>query len=98
VPGEQGSEWSTYQLQPPGGGQQWSAPADASTLRPAAAPVTHATLGEHPLEYDAQAHRWTTSLTLNHEDGSTQDTYLILTEDQAQHLADQIHRRDGGAS
>lgn len=34
VPGEEGSDWLTYHLQPAGGGEQWSAAADASTLRP----------------------------------------------------------------
>ena len=33
VPGEEGSLWLTFHLQPPGGGEEWSAPADASTLR-----------------------------------------------------------------
>jgi hypothetical protein len=33
VPGEEGSRWLTFHLQPPGGGEEWSAPADASTLR-----------------------------------------------------------------
>jgi hypothetical protein len=33
VPGEEGSLWLTFHLQPPGGGEEWSAPADASTLQ-----------------------------------------------------------------
>ncbi|CUU60997.1 hypothetical protein Ga0074812_15222 [Parafrankia irregularis] len=33
VPGEEGSDWLTYHLQPPGGGEEWSAAADASTLQ-----------------------------------------------------------------
>jgi hypothetical protein len=55
VPGEEGSLWLTFHLQPPGGGEEWSAPADASTLRripdpdalPRCAGEPHTAAGRH---------------------------------------------------
>jgi hypothetical protein len=90
VPGEEGSGWLTYQLQPPGGGAEWSAPADASTLRRVASPVTHATASGSGAVHNSDARHWTLAIRLHHDDGSDEHACLILTEDQARQLAGRV--------
>ncbi|MEU4234868.1 adenosylhomocysteinase [Nonomuraea sp. NPDC026600] len=89
VPGEDGSDWLTYHLHPCDGGPEWSAAADASTLRPVPSPVTHATSGEGMVHHRPGRH-WAWPIRLHHEDGSVEDCSLVVTETQARHLATQI--------
>lgn len=51
VPGEEGSNWLTYHLQPVGGGPEWSALADASTLQPVPSSATHDPTHEGPVRH-----------------------------------------------
>ncbi|WP_256790315.1 MULTISPECIES: adenosylhomocysteinase [Frankia] len=95
VPGEEGSDWLTYHLRPIGGGTEWSAAADASTLQPVPSPVTHATALEGPV-HDRPGRHWALKIRVHHEDGSEQNCPLILAEDQAWRLIAQI--RDQAAS
>jgi hypothetical protein len=96
TPGEEGSGWLTYHLQPPGGGAEWSAPADASTLRHVPSKVTHATVTDGGLVYDRDGRRWTLGIQLHHDDGSSEDSSLIVTGDQARQLAAQVRGQGPG--
>src|SRR5687768_11239523 len=50
-----GTGAATYHPRPPGGGDEWSAPADGTTLRPVPAQVTHATPARRDVVYDHRA-------------------------------------------
>jgi hypothetical protein len=93
VPGEEGSDWLTYHLQAPGGGAEWSAPPDASTLWQVPSRVTRATSANSGMVCDCDARYWTLEIQLCHDDGSSEDSCLIVTEDQARQLAAQVRDR-----
>lgn len=74
-----GASCLTYHLRPPNGGDEWSAAADASTLRPAYT-VTHATPAGR-LSYDPRASQGALPIVLHHEDGTSEETVLIVDRD-----------------
>lgn len=75
----------TFHLRSADNGPPWSAPADASTLRPVPSPVTHATLCEGPGHHRAGGH-WALRVRLHHQDGSEQDCVLALSGEQARNF------------
>lgn len=83
---------NTYHLRPPGGGDQWSAPADGTTLRPVPAKVTHATLTTRDAVYDHRAHQGSLAIRVHHDDGSSSDSALILTPADMERLSSQTER------
>ncbi|GAA3110809.1 hypothetical protein [Streptosporangium carneum] len=93
IPGEEGSEWLTYHLQAPGGGMEWSALADASTLRRLPSQISHATTNGQ-MAYDREARHWTIEIRFHHDDGGSQDGFLILTEEQMAELVDRIRSQE----
>lgn len=91
LPGE-GSA-TTYHLRPPGGGAEWSAPADGTTLRPVAAQATHATLMPGlDAAYDPRARQGSVPVEFHFEDGSTCEAALILTSAETERLHAQTGR------
>ncbi|MEU1073191.1 MULTISPECIES: hypothetical protein [unclassified Streptomyces] len=86
-----GAGAATYHLRPPGGGAQWSAPADASTLKPVPAKVTHATLLVTDAIYDRRAKQVSLAILVHHEDGGSSEATLILTPSDIE----QLHARTG---
>lgn len=76
LPGEGAA---TYHLKPPGGGCEWAAPADGSTLRPVAAMVTHLTPIKRDAVYDHRAQQGALAILVHREDGSTSESVLVLT-------------------
>ncbi|MGP4030096.1 NAD(P)-dependent oxidoreductase [Actinomadura sp. 3N407] len=89
VPGEEGANWLTYRLRPPDNGEDWSAAADASTLLPVPSPVAYASLRDGPIHHRPGRH-WALTIRLHHQDGSEQESHLIIAEPQAWRLAAQI--------
>ncbi|WP_240957923.1 hypothetical protein [Streptomyces barkulensis] len=89
LPGEGAA---TYHLQPPGGGTPWSAPADASTLRPVPAKATHATLLVRDALYDHRARQGSMAILVHHEDGSSTEAVLVLTPPDMERLHSQTER------
>jgi hypothetical protein len=88
VPHEEGSGWLSYHLQPPGGGTEWTAPADASTLHPVLSRVTHATVEDVTgLSYDWIGRRWSLPFIAHLADSTSVPSTLLLTAKQARALA-----------
>ncbi|MFF3273135.1 hypothetical protein ACFYWU_19740 [Streptomyces chrestomyceticus] len=83
---------ATYHLRPPGGGAEWSAPADANTLRPVPAKTTHATLPVSDALYDHRAKQGSVPILVHHEDGYSSETVLILTPCDMERLHAQTGR------
>ncbi|MFI0780118.1 hypothetical protein [Streptomyces sp. NPDC021212] len=81
LPGEGAA---TYHLKPPGGGCEWAAPADGSTLRPVPAMVTHLTPIKRDAVYDHRARQGALPVRVHREDGSTSESVLILTPDEVE--------------
>ncbi|MEU8627137.1 hypothetical protein [Streptomyces sp. NPDC048669] len=91
LPGE-GSA-TTYHLRPPGGGTQWSAPADGTTLRPVPVKATHATLlAGRDAVYDPRARQGSVPVEFHFDDGSTLNGALILTAAELERLYAQTSR------
>ncbi|WP_223775268.1 hypothetical protein [Streptomyces sp. 135] len=83
---------TTYHLRPPGGGDEWAAPADGSALRPVPAQVTHVTPMKRDVVYDSRAHQGAMPVTVHYEDGGTSEAVLILTPAQLELYAWQVER------
>ncbi|GAA0447643.1 hypothetical protein ACFQ2B_07000 [Streptomyces stramineus] len=92
LPGEGAA---TYHLRPPGGGPEWSASADASTLEPVPARPTHATLLVTDPVYDPRAKQVSVAILVHHEDGDRSEAALILTPADLEHLHIQTGRMLG---
>ncbi|WP_432155516.1 hypothetical protein [Streptomyces sp. bgisy153] len=75
---------ASYQLRPPGGGEDWRANSDGTTLRPVPVPVTHATPMQRDVIYDHRAQQAALPMTVHYEDGGTCETLLILTPGQVE--------------
>ncbi|MFF3498244.1 hypothetical protein [Streptomyces sp. NPDC003247] len=75
---------ASYQLRPPGGGEDWRARADGSTLRPVPVPVTHVTPLRQDAIYDHRAQQAALPVTVHYEDGGSCETVLILTSSQVE--------------
>ncbi|MFJ9869045.1 hypothetical protein [Streptomyces sp. NPDC101165] len=88
----------SYHLRLPGGGGDWRARADGTTLRPVAVPVTHVTPQQRDVVYDARAQQAGLPVTMHHEDGGTSESVLILTPAQVElyhmQLEQLIERRE----
>lgn len=89
---------ASYHLRLPGGGSDWRANSDGTTLRPVAVPVTHVTPQRQDAIYDQRAQQVAVPVTIHHEDGGTSESLLILTPAQVElyHLqfAHLIERRE----
>jgi hypothetical protein len=72
----------SYHLRLPGGGGDWRARSDGTTLRPVAVPVTHVTPQQRDAMYDVRADQAGLPVTIHHEDGGTSESVLILTPAQ----------------
>jgi hypothetical protein len=74
----------SYHLRLPGGGGDWRAKADGTTLRPVAVPVTHVTPQRRDVLYDARAEQAAVPVMVHHQDGGTSESLLILTPAQVE--------------
>ncbi len=75
---------ASYQLRPPGGGEEWRASSDGSTLRPLPVPVTHVTPMRRDALYDPRAQQAALPVTVHYEDGGVCETMLVLTPAQVE--------------
>ncbi|OEV29057.1 hypothetical protein AN219_18655 [Streptomyces nanshensis] len=82
VVGLPGESAKSYHLRVPGGGGDWRAKGDGTTLRPVSVPVTHATPRDGVARYDEGAGTTTVPISVHHEDGATSDLSLVLTADE----------------
>ncbi|MGD6762030.1 hypothetical protein ACOKM5_24155 [Streptomyces sp. BH097] len=89
---------ASYHLRLPGGGGDWRARSDGTTLRPVTVPVTHVTPQQRDVVYDPRADQAALPVTVHHEDGGAFDAVLILTPGQVEQYHRQfeqlIERRD----
>ncbi|MFI1017363.1 hypothetical protein [Streptomyces sp. NPDC020965] len=77
VPGE---DTASYHLRPPGGGRQWSASGDGTTLRPVRPTVSHATFPpQQELVYDHRSAQGALPLRVHFTDGGACEAIVILT-------------------
>ncbi|WP_432036986.1 hypothetical protein [Streptomyces cucumeris] len=83
---------NSYHLRLPGGGGDWRARADGTSLRPVAVPVTHVTPQQHDVVYDHRAQQAALRVTVHHEDGGTSESLLILTPAQVELYHLQLER------
>ncbi|MFJ2892479.1 hypothetical protein ACIO53_41275 [Streptomyces sp. NPDC087305] len=74
----------SFHLRLPGGGGDWRAKADGTTLRPVAVPVTHVSPQQRDAVYDARAQQAALPVTVHHEDGGTTESVLVLTPAQVE--------------
>ncbi|GHJ22806.1 hypothetical protein TPA0909_44200 [Streptomyces albus] len=79
-----GTASASYHLRPPGGGPDWRARSDGSTLRPVPIPITHVTPSGRDVMYDHRAQQAGLSVTVHHEDGGTTEWLLVLTPGQVE--------------
>ncbi|GGV71069.1 hypothetical protein GCM10010277_82660 [Streptomyces longisporoflavus] len=75
---------ASYHLRLPGGGGDWRADSDGTTLRPVAVPVTHVTPMHRDVKYDHQAKQAVLPVTIHHEDGGISESLLILSSSQVE--------------
>ncbi|MFD8156602.1 hypothetical protein [Streptomyces malaysiensis] len=83
---------TTYHLRPPGGGDEWSAPVDGTTLQPVPAQVTHITPAKRDVVYDHRAQQGALPVIVHYEDGGTSEAVLVLTPGQLELYAYQVGR------
>ncbi|MFF0220545.1 hypothetical protein [Streptomyces vinaceus] len=83
---------STYHLRPPGGDDEWSAPADGATLCPVAAQATYVAPMRCDAVYDHRAQQSALPVLVHYEDGGTAESVLVLTPDQVELYASQFER------
>lgn len=89
LPGEGAA---TYHLRLPGGGNEWSAPADGTTLRPVVTQATHVTPLKREAVYDHRAGQGALPVQVHYEDGGTRETVLIVTCEEMEFYAYQVGR------
>ncbi|MQY14242.1 hypothetical protein SRB5_44040 [Streptomyces sp. RB5] len=87
-----GDTSASYQLRPPGGGDDWRARADGATLRLVPPRVSHVVPMRRDAEYDPRADQAALSAVVHFEDGSSSETVVILTAVQLEHWYAQIGR------
>ena len=75
---------ASYQLRPPGGGVDWRARSDGTTLRPVPVPVTHVTPMRRDAVYDRCAQQAGLAVTVHYEDGGSCESLLVLTPAQVE--------------
>ncbi len=83
---------TTYHLRPPGGGDEWSAPADGTTLQPVPAQVTHVTPAKRDVAYDHRTQQGAMPVVVHYDDGGTSEGVLFLTPGQLELYAHQVER------
>lgn len=83
---------ASYQLRPPGGGVDWRARSDGSTLRPVPVPVTHVTPVKRDAVYDPRAQQAAMAVTVHYEDGGVCESMLVLTPAQVELYYNQLGR------
>lgn len=83
---------TTYHLRPPGGGDEWSAPADGTTLSPVPAAATHITPMPRDVVYDHRAEQGAMPVEVHYEDGGTAESVLVFTPTQLELYACQLQR------
>ncbi|MGW6743102.1 hypothetical protein ACWGDX_20660 [Streptomyces sp. NPDC055025] len=83
---------ASYQLRPPGGGVDWRARSDGSTLRPVPVPVTHVTPMRRDAVYDSRAQQVGLAVTVHFEDGGACESLLVLTPAQVELFHTQLGR------
>lgn len=81
---------ASYQLRPPGGGADWRARSDGSTLRPVPVPVTHVTPVRRDAVYDSRAQQAAMAVTVHYEDGGACESMLVLTPAQVELYYNQL--------
>lgn len=90
VVGLPGEFAQSYHLRTPGGGIDWRAKGDGTTLRPVSVPVTHATPGNGGARYDAPTGTAAFPITVHHADGGVSDSSLVLTCDEVARWGEQF--------
>ncbi|MFE4826199.1 hypothetical protein [Streptomyces sp. NPDC056672] len=83
---------ASYQLRSPGGGVDWRARSDGSTLRPVPVPVTHVTPMRRDAVYDSRAQQVGLAVTVHSEDGGVCESLLVLTPAQVELFHTQLGR------
>ncbi|MFS8359076.1 hypothetical protein ACLVWO_05860 [Streptomyces sp. CWNU-52H] len=83
---------ASYQLRPPGGGADWRARSDGTTLRSVPVPATHVTPMRRDAVYDHRAQQAALAVTVHHEDGGSYESVLILTPAQVELYHAQLER------
>lgn len=74
----------SYQLRPPGGGEDWRASKDGTTLRPVPVPATHVAPMQRDAVYDHRAQQAALPVTVHYEDGGVSESVLVLTPAQVE--------------
>ncbi|MFI6471507.1 hypothetical protein ACIBL5_14835 [Streptomyces sp. NPDC050516] len=87
-----GADAATYHLRPPGGGEEWTAPADGTTLRPVPAQVTYVASARRDVSYDHRAQQGALPVLVYFEDGGNTESLLVLDPDQLELLYYQVGR------
>ncbi|TGB15550.1 hypothetical protein E2651_02355 [Streptomyces sp. MZ04] len=82
----------SYRLRPVGGGDEWSAAADGTSLSPVPAKATHATPKEAGALYDHRAGQASLPLQVHFEDGSAAEVPLILAPADMERLYATVSR------
>lgn len=82
VVGLPGESAKSYHLRTPGGGSDWRAAGDGSTLRPVSVLVTHTTPRDGAARYDDFTGTTAFPILVHHADGGTSDSALVLTADE----------------
>ncbi|MFE1770603.1 hypothetical protein [Streptomyces sp. NPDC059008] len=83
---------TTYHLRPPGGGKEWSAPADGTTLKPVPSQVTHVTPHRRDVVYDHRTQQGALPVRVHFDDGGTSEAVLILSPGHLELYACQVER------
>lgn len=83
---------ASYQLRPPGGGEDWRARSDGATLRPVPVPATHVTPMRRDAIYDHRAQQAALPVTVHYEDGGVCETVLLLAPAQVELYSIQFGR------
>ena len=83
---------ASYQLRPPGGGADWRARSDGTTLRAVPVPITHVTPMRRDAVYDPRAQQAGLAVTVHYEDGGSCESLLVLTPAQVELFHTQFER------
>jgi hypothetical protein len=83
---------ASYQLRPPGGGEDWRAKSNGTTLRPVPVPVTHVTPMKRDAAYDHRAQQAALPVTVHYEDGGACEAMLVLTPAQVKLYHSQLNQ------
>lgn len=87
-----GVEAATFHLRPPGGGTEWTAPADGKSLHPVPVAATHVTPMKRDATYDTRARQGALPVLVHYEDGGTTEAVLVLTPSEVELFHLQMRR------